>query len=532
MVRKRGINQLPISARRGVPGPRSPMPDVATPPTCSVTLLARTQARSDDLDADSLEQPLVAPAIHPFTGTFAASEHSVAFGSKVFDLDADSLEQPLVAPAIHPFTGTFAASEHSVAFGSKVFRLVFPLHVVALALLVCVAVSVVLTLGTVPGRPLMTYLLVTTLLALGLGARIAVHRWNCQAKAQRFGATAWTIIVVCGCTADFIAYVLPPTPKPACEIPSMYVYPSFSALFALINASHGMEFWHTALLAGLVLCDFITVRTVCADSSPVNLAIVALVVTFGAGHFAQLLARHAFLQSEHIQTSRERLEYDVQRLEYRLSGSSIARFPTVATESSTCATTISAAPQQALRKVRSAPAVMDGGHNALLAGLVLCRWPLPYATYPSTDDTSTAGPSTVGPSTASAPLSASVPLSASAPPPPLPSPCLSASAPLFPGSPLDDRVLLNSPVFTLSSKDIARRGELVAQMESERQEDEASDVLSQHGDASEMPWGSWSTSDPSTATRNRRRMIRAIYELRHGISGPANAAATRRCPYI
>ena len=149
---------------------------------------------------------------------------------------------------------------------------------------------------------------------------------------------------------------------------------------------------------------------------------------------------------------------------------------------------------------------MDGGHNALLAGLVLCRWPLLHATHPSTDGTSTAGPSTVGPSTASAPLS----------------PC----------SPLDDRALLNSPVFTLSSKDIARRGELVAQMESERQEDEASDVLSQHGDAPEMPWGSWSTSDPSTATRNRRRMTRATYELRHGISGPANAAATRRCPYI
>ena len=47
-----------------------------------------------------------------------------------------------------------------------------------------------------------------------------------------------------------------------------------------------------------------------------------------------------------------------------------------------------------------------------------------------------------------------------------------------------------------------------------------------------MPWGSWSTSDPSTVTRNRRRMIRAIYELRHGIIGPANAAAARRCLYI
>ena len=85
------------------------------------------------------------------------------------------------------------------------------------------------------------------------------------------------------------------------------------------------------LLARLVMCDFIAMRTVCADSPPVDLAIVALVVTSGAGHFAQLLARHAFLRSEHLRTSRERLEYDVQRLEYRLTGSSTARFPTVGT---------------------------------------------------------------------------------------------------------------------------------------------------------------------------------------------------------
>jgi len=111
----------------------------------------------------------------------------------------------------------------------------------------------------------------------------------------------------------------------------MDVYPLFSALFALINASHGMEFWHTALLAGLVLCDIIAVRTVCGGSSPVDLAIVALVVTFGAGHVAQLLARHAFLQFENLRMSRERLGYDVQRLEYRLPGSSTARLPTFAT---------------------------------------------------------------------------------------------------------------------------------------------------------------------------------------------------------
>ena len=69
---------------------------MAQPPR-SVTLLARSQARSDDV--------------------------------------AESFEEPLVAPAVHPITGTFAVSEYTVAFGSKAFQLMFPLHVVALALL-------------------------------------------------------------------------------------------------------------------------------------------------------------------------------------------------------------------------------------------------------------------------------------------------------------------------------------------------------------------------------------------------------------
>ena len=55
-------------------------------PSGSVTLLARSQARSHDAEADSFEQPLVSPAVHPFTGTFAASEHTVAFGSEAFRL--------------------------------------------------------------------------------------------------------------------------------------------------------------------------------------------------------------------------------------------------------------------------------------------------------------------------------------------------------------------------------------------------------------------------------------------------------------
>ena len=147
-------------------------------PSGSLTLLARSQARSDDVEADGL--------------------------------------QPLVAPAVHPFTGTFAASEHTVAFGSKAFRLAFPLHVVAMALLffpLCIHPS--------SGAEYFFLLL----LALALGARIALHCWTCHARAQRFGAIAWTIIVACGCTADYVAYGL--STEPACEIPSMEVYPCF-----------------------------------------------------------------------------------------------------------------------------------------------------------------------------------------------------------------------------------------------------------------------------------------------------------------
>ena len=229
------------------------------------------------------------------------------------DAEADRFEQPLFAPAVHPFTGTFAASEHTVAFGAKAFRLFFPLQVVGLALLSLLFFShfVHTTSGT-------EYFFILLLLALGLGARIDMHRWDCPARAQQFGAIAWTITVAFGCTSDFIAYFL--DPKALCEpAGDLYFFPLASILFTIVNASHGMEFWHTALLAGLVLCDFIAVRTVCGSLIPVNLAIVALVVTFGVGHFAQLQARHAFLRFEHVQTSRDRLEHDFQRLEYRIS---------------------------------------------------------------------------------------------------------------------------------------------------------------------------------------------------------------------
>ena len=304
------------------------MPATQHEMACSATLLARHGPRSDDPEASC---------------------------------PGDAW--PFDDPPIHHFTGTFADSTHTVAFRSKVFRLVFPVHVVALMLTVCAYASVVSS-STEHGQPLATYwpcLLMTCLLGLSLGARIALHFWEDEAKAQRFGVYAWAITVVFGCILDFIDYasaVPVHHVRPVCERSSMHVYPLVSTLFAVINASHGMEFGPTALLAGLVMCDFTAVRTVCTDSTPVDLAIVALVVTFGVGHFAQLLGRHAFLQTEHLQTSRERLQYDLQLY---MRHSSRARLPAVTTPAEPSAQTSTNSEVWALRcPRRSAPSAMIG----------------------------------------------------------------------------------------------------------------------------------------------------------------------------
>ena len=282
----RFIRYPPKAEHAAKDGPSSPATlrmfgDAHNPtPTRSVTLPARSQARSDESEAS---------------------------------------KQPLVVPEIHPFTGTFAASEHTVAFGSKAFRSAFPLHVVALVFIFSNEMAIFVTSVT----PRLTWPVIPSLVfpLLTLGARIAVHRLRCESSAQRLGAAAWTLLVAGESAVDIISSVV--HPNDFCEGATVsYLYPMLAILFAVVNASHGMEFWHTPSLAGLVLCDFIAVRTVCAHPTSVNLAIVALVFTYGAGHFAQLLARHAFLRSE-------RLEHDVHRLECLLTGPRGAQLPTV-----------------------------------------------------------------------------------------------------------------------------------------------------------------------------------------------------------
>ena len=147
-----------------------------------------------------------------------------------------------------------------------------------------------------------------------------MHRWEDQAKAQRAGAMAWTITVVLFVAIDCTA-------RPVCSSVRGGTWVIGCALFARVNASHGMEFWHTTSLVGLMLCDLARARFFCGDLLELNLAILFLLVVHAFCHFQSLLNRRAFLETDYVHVSRERLEYDFKRLEagmHRLASSSPA----------------------------------------------------------------------------------------------------------------------------------------------------------------------------------------------------------------
>ena len=275
------------------------------------------------------------------------------------DLDPDTARPP-----IHPFTGRFADSEHTIAYRSKVFRIMMPLHVVAMALVICASLFVIFSDVVSSGDASLWTLdfVISATLILGVGARVAVHRWEDRVKAQQLGAVAWMITTVTALTADVMAGTQGQA-HACCQSSALPVLPLICALCALVNATHGMEFWHTNLPTGLMFCDLATWRMACGDLLAINLAFVLLVVVHAFCHFNTLLSRHAFLETDYLHTSRERLEYDFQRLEcglHRLE----AKLPAVVaggsapTESSESTST---APGRAPRSTQSAPAAMVGG---------------------------------------------------------------------------------------------------------------------------------------------------------------------------
>ena len=73
--------------------------------------------------------------------------------------------------------------------------MMMPLHIVAMALMIgamLISVASDASTGNAASETVAADVAMTAYFVLGLGARVAVHRWEDQAKAQRAGATAWS----------------------------------------------------------------------------------------------------------------------------------------------------------------------------------------------------------------------------------------------------------------------------------------------------------------------------------------------------
>ena len=98
-----------------------------------------------------------------------------------------------------------------------------PLHIAALAVMIGTELLVLAAIASTGNASdvVVSEVVVTACLVLSLGARIVVHRWEDQAKAQRAGAMAWTLTVV-------LSFAIDCTARPACS--NIRTVPSLSLI--------------------------------------------------------------------------------------------------------------------------------------------------------------------------------------------------------------------------------------------------------------------------------------------------------------
>ena len=232
---------------------------------------------------------------------------------------------------MHPITGAFSDPHLTTEFGPMAFRRMFPLHQAGMGLMLCAIVA--MAVGAAFERDSVAALLdglLGVITALGLWARLAVHKWEDTKKAQSFGALAWTIVVVVEVGLGLLT--MAGVPDAYCTMLESPVATGAStvmfAFVAFINATHGLEFWPAASLLGLTLFDRIAEAVVCHFKLATVMSIGALIVMAATAHYVQLVARHNFMLNHYLQESRDRL--DVREQVYsRSRGQASARLAVI-----------------------------------------------------------------------------------------------------------------------------------------------------------------------------------------------------------
>ena len=224
-----------------------------------------------------------------------------------------ALEEPAASSPPHRLTGAFADPAREASFGVGCFRAAYPVHA---ALMTLMLLDDALWFLPEHNAQAVGVVYVSADAAMLLG-RVALRRMNDQVAAQRVGGIAWTCYVLAACLPDDLSgweYF-------KCSASSSKLSPVYYFLaafvFAYVNSSHGLGFWHKHALWAAWLLLAITVGWMdgsCQSQSQldehtvfVSVFVCELVLGHGLCHVLELHARHAFFAAAELWEARERL---------------------------------------------------------------------------------------------------------------------------------------------------------------------------------------------------------------------------------
>ena len=253
----------------------------------------------------------------------------------------ETAAQPAAAAniAMHPITGTFADPSHESVFGAQLFRMGYPTHVLLMALALAV-----LTWNALVQPDMRAYWAVLVLcVAVGLACRMLLHRTGTHdpVRSQWMGSWAWIVLTVLGRAVDMVSFMVAPAATCASYLQGKYMVPFLFLLYVLINGTHGLGFACKFTLIAIALTDCIAGIAACHDPEldPWFICTMGILVLGSAAtHTAELYLRRSYAEKvqayvenvqsrteeagekrqleermEQLQTSNERLLYDVQR---------------------------------------------------------------------------------------------------------------------------------------------------------------------------------------------------------------------------
>ena len=230
--------------------------------------------------------------------------------ARLFDAGEDS------PASMHPITGAFTDHTHTTDFETKAFRHMAGVHVALIGLMAVSDTFLAISTPSDATSVFTLHVVYASLDVMGLVIRAWLHRMSDFARAQHVGSVIWSTLNV----MDAALYLMSFTdPRSACEglsledTSDLLMTPLWMLVYASVNATFGLRFWHKSGLIMLCLCLWVLPGALtCHARTTSALCGGALVLGYLGTHVAEMFARHGYLYTERLKARSERLEWQHQ----------------------------------------------------------------------------------------------------------------------------------------------------------------------------------------------------------------------------